>query len=323
MMERNKSIDIIRALCALEIIAFWHLCDYTVKPLNDEWNYIGSILTMISLGCFSYISGFCLQKYQFRRFEDVTQFYKKRVIRIYPLFFVSALSLYVAGFITSSSWFHDSSQFVLTIFGLTPLVPPTVGTLWYISMAIFFYLITPILKWGGYQRYGYLFCTLLYLLLIGVHVVTQKAFVDEKLLFYYPAYVFGLYSNQNLSRRMVIISSVLFAVMIIGLNINSSLLKIAPFTALLICSVIPALRWSSSLIESNGKIVRIATLISYSSMAAYLFHRHIYTIAQLVIGNGEKRFVTLCSGVILVMFVFSISYFIQKCYDLLSNRVNI
>ena len=146
-MSRNVVIDGVRSLCAIYIICFWHLTDYLPNRMgvanNDMFSFFASIGTIISLAGFSFISGFCLSKYNINSIYDFLPFYSKRLKRFYPLFLLSALSLYLAGIFTEHTWFVSTKQFITTVLGLNLFFPPITMTLWYFSMIMFFYFITP------------------------------------------------------------------------------------------------------------------------------------------------------------------------------------
>ena len=103
--------------------------------------HYGTLLLYVHLGYF-------LRKYPFRDRADVLTFYRKRFSRFYGLYFLSAITLLIGGFFTDKSWFDSYHQFFLTLCGLTTFSPPQPGTLWFMSMLMFFYLVTPFIQYG-------------------------------------------------------------------------------------------------------------------------------------------------------------------------------
>jgi surface polysaccharide O-acyltransferase-like enzyme len=113
MTKRNEVIDIIRAICAIYIIAIFHLNSYYIEEylFTGNWVVVSKMLTIISLGGFTFISGFCLSKYRFIELRDVRDFYKRRLSRFYFLYFMAAITLFMMKFIIGKGWFQDNTQF--------------------------------------------------------------------------------------------------------------------------------------------------------------------------------------------------------------------
>lgn len=133
----------------LYIVGFWHLNNY----LNPDLWFSGAMamylegVTTAVLATFTFISGYMLKKYEFNSFSDVLYFYKKRLMRFYPLFVISALCMFVLKSI-------NISQFLFGITGLALFTPQPLNTLWFISMLMLFYLLSPIMKVNGIVRAG-------------------------------------------------------------------------------------------------------------------------------------------------------------------------
>ena len=81
MNKRDFRIDIVRAICAIEIIAFWHLMDYLPNyySLSGMPLHTAKLLTDSSMATFAFISGFCLSKYDVNTKNDAMYFYKRRL----------------------------------------------------------------------------------------------------------------------------------------------------------------------------------------------------------------------------------------------------
>lgn len=136
-MSRNYAYDNTRAICMIWIVCIWHLGGYIDLFPTEFYSGNASYITDSCLAAFSFLSGFFLSKYEIVNKEDFFYFYKRRFVRYYPLFFISALSLTIVGYIP------NLKIFLLTITGLGVFFPPQAPTLWYISMLTLFYLFTP------------------------------------------------------------------------------------------------------------------------------------------------------------------------------------
>ena len=147
--SRDLSFDVTRVVCTLWIVGIWHLMNYIPNQAPAALTTgIGEPVTITALSCFMFISGYFLRKYPFRDRADVLTFYRKRFSRFYGLYFLSAITLLIGGFFTDKSWFDSYHQFFLTLCGLTTFSPPQPGTLWFMSMLMFFYLVTPFIQYG-------------------------------------------------------------------------------------------------------------------------------------------------------------------------------
>ncbi len=148
--KRNVSMDISRAICMLWIVGVWHLQEYLVE--KNSWNNpYTACITVSVLSMFTFISGYFLSG-RTRKIGDCLQFYKKRLIRFYPLFFVSCISLFLASKFAGAAFFSNAQQMMFTLTGLSCFIKPYPVTLWYFAMLIFFYAITPFINGGGEKK---------------------------------------------------------------------------------------------------------------------------------------------------------------------------
>ena len=323
MKSRNISIDIIRTISCLYIIGIWHLVEYTSFAWKDgAFAYIGALFTTVAMGAFSFVSGICMQKYHFSKFQDCIYFLKKRIIRFYPLFFISAFSLLCAGFILSSHWFIDNSQFILTITGLSLLFPPTAPTLWFISMCMLFYYLTPFILWKRSENkpiMTFLRVFILILIIYICHYLSKGYFIDFKLLIYLPLYALGLlfpYNKYNFNKNSITLLICLFIALLICIYLKYTSLSSPLFCILLGLFGTLLLTLLSKGISHNGIISRFPIqAISYASMAAYLFHRQIYEVIYVITGEFN-----IISAIIAVSVVFILAYYIQYIYDKFITR---
>jgi len=143
-ISRDLSFDIARSLSALWVVGVWHLFCYD-RTLN-YMNWTTQQITDVFLAVFMFISGYMLGKYRFKCWDDIKAFYKKRFWRFYILYVVASGTLYIGGALIGNQMYASIEQLVLSFLGLNVLFPPHLGTLWFISMIMFFYLITPLLS---------------------------------------------------------------------------------------------------------------------------------------------------------------------------------
>ncbi|WP_418976520.1 acyltransferase family protein [Alistipes putredinis] len=196
---RDLSFDIARVICTLWIVGIWHLMNYIPNQAPAALTTgIGEPVTVTVLSCFMFISGYFLRKYPFNNRADVLIFYRKRFSRFYVLYFLSAVTLLIGGFFTAKSWFSSYPQFILTLCGLTTFSPPQPGTLWFMSMLMFFYVVTPFIQYGKNPKTTILHAAVLLLLML---LWGQVATIDRSVFLYYLMYVLGLHCTPRLIKR--------------------------------------------------------------------------------------------------------------------------
>lgn len=311
--QRIIEFDFIRGFCMIYIVGVWHLNNYLSVDMqygNEVFVYLKNAV----LATFTFISGYMLRKYEFGSGCDIIHFYKKRVLRFYPLFILSALSLFVM------QWM-DIKQLLYGISGLAMFTDAPVKTLWYISMLMFLYAITPImrLKKLNKMRYGklFVFCLVLVVLII----LYRKEIIDERLMRYMPIYVLGLYvKDLNFNKKQW---------MSIGLG---SLIFIVGFWLIhidrVIFSCIVAF-WGAASLIAIGFLLPVKrfygpiNFFAYSSMTAYLFHRQIFGIALWLLGvrGFGEPYLPLFIAIITLVLLFLSSWLMQFIYDRLISHL--
>lgn len=319
-MDNNRDcrIDIVRAFCALEIIAFWHMMDYLPEScaLAGKALSFAKLLTNTALATFAFISGFCLQKYTFNNTNDILFFYKRRLIRFYPLLLLSAVSLLVAGFIFHHHWFTSISQFVTTLTGLNIFFPPITMTLWYFSMIMFFYLITPPILFMKNMIKKMSVAVLIFIVITTVDAL----FIDVDIVFYlyYPFYVLGLIlpsaTLKYVYNKKILLpcSLVMFTFCVVMAketnDYNTYMAMISGLVALLLIA---------DFVLKFEKVAIPLFWISNSSMVAYLFHRQFYFVITKFIGDSNQELSLPIALCVAVPIIFTISFALQKFYDLI------
>lgn len=328
--NRDYRIDIVRALCVLEIIAFWHMMDNlpSGNGLTGFALSLGKMSTHTSLAAFGFISGLCLSKYKFENKRDVWYFYKKRLIRFYPLLLLSSLSLLIAGFVLHRPWFTGFGQFVSTITGVNIFSPPLAFTLWYFSMIMFFYIITPLILSMKLRCKKILVAITILLVVLLLDVLFMN--VDRVFYLYYPFYALGLIvpseSLTYIYKRKIVVSFMSIACFCsmafvaknaLGYFVNGGIY------AAMISGILCLLSIAAFVNNYSNNVTRYISVISYTSMSAYLFHRQIYFIIGYLIGDANKDLNIYTALLIAVPVIFVVSYTIQKAYDVIVAKLHL
>ena len=302
---RYIEYDAIRAICVLYIVGFWHLNSYLPShySFSSAWLPLLHNLTTVVLGTFTFISGSLLSKYSFSSGLDIVVFFKKRFVRFFFILLFSAITYYLLKWISLA-------QTCQIVTGLNLIIGPSVTTLWFFSMIILFYLITPLI------RYKYdsiitniLICIAIFLAFIYLTITGA----DRRLVLYFPAYVTGLCLPTEKAVQLIR-NKLLLAVSIPMLCIQFI------FSNWLAVQILLELFGIASFIVICGNL-RFGFLkyLAVASMIAYLFHRQLgYEYILLPNALFEKQG---CSGIPLwaaclgLLMLFVISYWGQIFYD--------
>ena len=324
---RDYRFDVARVVCMTYIVAFMHLYAY-VYPEGRDTYYIYACVAFVDacLGLFTFISGYLLgKKYLFGEQGSCSLwlFYKKRILRIIPLYFLSLLALWLIGF-------NEGRPTISGMLCISPFVWARPRTLWYIPVILCCYLITPLVSRKGlaWRIYSSL-CVLL--LLIGSTFIFPS--IDHRLLFNVFFYLVGIvtascfdwtfkFSYGNIIKKAIILS---FLILLIG-GLFTPLYAHSLYKEMVKCVGVFAILFLSESICSFvfGKIKKIGQLfiyVSYASMACYMFHRFFYWVAESVWNQSDTtiKWIYMAGLVYPVMLV--ISYAIQKTYDYLTRRL--
>ena len=302
-------IDILRALCAIYIIGIWHLTNYldpSVYSFGRAYPYM-NYLTISVLSTFTFCSGFLLSKYEFASLKDVSSFYKRRLIRLYPLFLLSGVTMYIIGY-------ADLKQVIDALLGVSLFTASPIKTLWFISMCFFLYGITPLVRIGVKWKFNVL-CILV--LLTAISFLCFKDIVDFRLLMYVPIYVIGLNlrnfkSHINKLQLLVItlISISLLLISFLVIDKNESIAKL--IGSICGCAFIVSLAFLCPHPKKMSFLSQIVSWFAYSSLIAYLFHRQFFAISLYLLG---QIYMSLPIALMTLSVTFVMSWLMQKVYD--------
>ena len=318
-MKRNVELDMARALCALYIVCFLHLQGYSPEHRwfsLDVMSYVEQI-TSIALGCFTFISGLFLGKKNITPKSDILDFYKRRLSRFYLMFFVAITGIYVLSKLGGFFWFPSFKYYIVSVIGLSAFTfnPPT---FWFIEMLIMFYVATPLILYLKKKLNRLLLVLSIYVFFL---VCSHFHHMDFRVLVYFPVYIIGMITPLSWIEKIKLKKILVYAMLSLPI---------------FILSILPPHYWSKILFDTNiiykvwlvligtFVIILISTLLckfkligkigswlAYISMAAYLFHRHIYYFFSLV----ENSFTSWWFDLLAAITVVFLSYYIQKGFD--------
>ncbi len=313
------------------IVAFVHLYAY-IHPNVKSAYFIPAcaLLTDACLGLFTFVSGYLLgKKYHFGDQGDgaIVSFYKKRVLRIIPLFLLAALALWLIGL-------NGGKATLNGVLCVSPFVKVRPMTLWYIPVILICYLITPIVSRKGLSwRIGSSLC------IVAILLVLEKLLpsVDKRLAFNVFFFLTGIVTSICFDWKMTFRNGTYFKIAVVLLfllllfvgqqhsNFHNIWFKrfaagIGVFAILFLCEWV-AIFLFGNLSRKTEKptyksiLAHLVMFVSYASMAVYMFHRLFFWLGEKVFNPADT---TVKWGYMLLI-VFPVmcvlSYYIQKTYD--------
>ena len=309
---RNCAIDLLRAFCVLYIVGYWHLIPYS-SAFPGYANYVTEGLKEIVLGTFTLSSGYLLAQGNVGlRARQIFSFYRRRLVRIYPLYLLAVGLFGIAGI--ASPLQVTEAALLISMFS-----PPALPTLWFITMIMFFYLAAPFLiqAAGNIPRYLLLGGGLLLAFALFHHTINP---IDVRMLMYFPAFLLGILLHRQpgsllfMSHWCWLVLVLLPPALTISMSgnewsISGALLKV-PFIlagsgVFLVC----ANRFAS---DSYSRTIY---WVSYASFCTYLFHRLVfkYSIEAYFPDDGLLQLIYLLAFSLPATLI--LSYVAQKAYD--------
>lgn len=309
-MKRLYELDAIRSACFIWIVAVWHLNSYLMPSLHYS-GYVLDIfhnITSAALMMFAFLSGTLLSKYEFRNERDIGNFYKKRLSKFFFLLLISAVSYKIVGWISTG-------QVVQIVTGTNLFIGPSVPTLWFFSMMVFLYIVTPLLSWSfsnNHQKHFQVMMTILILCIILASVYFLE--IDRRLAYYYPMYVIGLFVG---SERLIKVVHSNFLYFSFPLIILLFLGKINPFVAEIAGGSFFLLCGNLAFQQTNS----LCRVVSVASMIAYLFHRQFFSLIIRAFEHQGIAYIPLGVAIVAFIVLVIICYYIQTMIDNLKRDI--
>jgi peptidoglycan/LPS O-acetylase OafA/YrhL len=315
--RRYPFLDVIRAASIRFIVFFAHLFDYFETMHKPQWV---SLATSIFLSAFVFVSGLSLSaNYPEILTSQVIQFFKKRFIRIYPLYAISVLLFIIAGYV-------QEGDVLAHLFLVKIILGKSAITIWFVSMICVYYAIYPLIC-NSIFLYSFVAKRLI-IYLIAILIEIGFGLLNKRLIFFMPVFFFGMlfpkfkqFESIIKSRLFLIFTaSLLFFFILIHSHTNLPAIKYFSFQATLILSI-PLCVAISSYLVNYVRTYRIVYGISYASFCLYLFHRIVYNIAYNMVPSDHNSPVIILMLVAIFVLIYFASFFAQKTYDSLLDRI--
>ncbi|HFI5286658.1 TPA: acyltransferase family protein [Citrobacter freundii] len=328
----NKKIvafDIIRAISVIMIISFHFMS--TVVNHGGNWDDFNIFSPMGSIGVsfFIMISGAGLYVSS-QRWNGVIQFYKKRILSIYPpyifsYFFIACLMFMLAGEIYFG---NNVFLWVLTITGFDGYMlwhAPNYYMIgeWFLGFIVIIYAIYPIIRIAINKN-------IYYSLLISVFIACITYANNKEISSYLPIFnatpewnpliripefIFGamvakhIIEGSNLFKKIIPICLIYSFIAVYKFdNLNSGVLSIPS-----LCAIFYVLTFTMLHIKFNDGILSIINFFSVNSFVAFLIHHKIIYLSVLFVKPIPASYTaTYLYLYAIILIVFSISYFLSK-----------
>lgn len=201
MTRRIPELDILRAV-AIILIVFSHfplLTTVSIPPVVKMW------CATIGLAMFIFISGIVLQRStKLEKRHDIIKFYKKRILRIYPLYLI-VVGVYVVIQYLLPTTANKLGIYLMPIeiignaLGLQAVFNiPSYGVLWFVGLILIFYFVYPLImfKNNNYLIFGASIAIFGCILILHL---TLSLFIPQVVL-YFPVFLAGVLLSANWDR---------------------------------------------------------------------------------------------------------------------------
>jgi peptidoglycan/LPS O-acetylase OafA/YrhL len=206
---KNKIIafDFLRALAIIMIIPA-HLSNFLYSTYGKLGLYaFDPYFANMGLGLFIFMSGYLLyyNNHSINSFQNIISFYKKRLLRIFPLYW-AALAVFILVFSVFSSKLNsgfifpnaqsafDVSNILVHILGLQILLAPYASpmlTLYFVGLIIIFYAIYPFIIMISKDEKSLLFVS--FMIFLGfLFVSITFNIIDPRFFVFFPIFMFGI-----------------------------------------------------------------------------------------------------------------------------------
>lgn len=273
---RYLGIDLFKFLAIFYIVSYWHMFNY-VNVFDDYNNIFTDIFTRILLGYFVFVSAFFAGKALAKK--SIKGYIKDKIVRIYPLYLLAILTFFMLGISSNFSLFT-------AVFSLSMFIKPAPWTLWFITMIMMFFLISPLflrfLNLSTYKMFGLL--TSLFVVYYIYDIFIGR--LDYRLYMYTLPFVFGFLesSNDKNSISKIMSKAQLVIAFCIGIYIafhfyqsHSELVRHISKVPLVLFGASLAFLFSCK-VKISTEYRGIITKLSYASFCMYLFHRPVFVL---------------------------------------------
>ena len=330
--ERIFYLDFIRAIATLTIIlthynALFIYNTYTIRTdamIFSAWFsnvYIGSI----GVGLFLIISGAALL-YQEESKTGIFRFYKKRLLSIYPMYWIAYILAFFYMFYAAKTiiWNVPKANIIYSVLGIDMYVAnfgiPTFAIVgeWFIGLILMLYLIFPILKKGVLNKPILTVILVIIAYIISIHTTNLSVGLFEWL----PIFVLGMIFLKYINRMPWYAAGIAALIIVINskldMTINPNITRLY-----IVVAVFCILVYIAKYVERFTIVRKICTVICKYSYPCFLVHHFIiYRICETFDLNNISRgksFILLC---FCCLIIFWGSVILDKIHNKIMTFIN-
>ena len=296
------------------VIGILHMSHYVNHPVED-FQYERCITESV-LATFFFISGRLSSRYQIFSFTDGINYIKHKLIAIFPLYILSIVLIIFTPVGNIHGISRQLKMFIVSATCINAFYPPMIMTMWFLTVLILFYLITPIFLSDIKMKWKICIALILYFILLTEYIFVKTA--DDRIVTYFPFYILGLLMNSDLEKKLLRIVYTFIAVIVLCIIAYFSGITELPRSVTLHIQLVLKLSFMFSLLgiceiaaKYGNKIYRIVGFIASASTFAYLFHRQYYAIWEAFFNPFPYWLAYLVIFPTLIV----LSYFGQKLYN--------
>lgn len=271
--------DYARVICMIWIVGIFHMMNY--MNISIEWF---NDITLCVLATFFFISGRLSTKYQVYSFYDGLNYIKHKLIAIFPLYLLSIALIVFTSVGNISGIQRQMKMFFVSTTCINAFYPPMIMTMWFLTVLILFYLITPIFLSDIKMKWKICIALILYFILLTEYIFVKTA--DDRIVTYFPLYIFGLLINAEFEKKLLRIRYTVIAIVALCIIAYFSEIVELPRPVTLHIQLLLKLLFVFGLMGICDKVAKYGNIIIYrivwfvasASTFAYLFHRQYYAV---------------------------------------------
>lgn len=298
MGQKKEYLNVIRCISTCIIVLFHYCCTLKMYKIDtfDNWlyQYAGGSWGTIGVNIFFLLSGACLLNSTKKKFF-IKEFYKKRFLRIFPMFYLAWLPCYVLRSIIEKNpfWGGKPVNFLWTFLGMDgyfreiDLNYSIVGE-WFTGAIIIIYLLFPILRYlfAKFRLVTTIVLLGAYILNCKMHfpTVPGRAWLGEEILIFWLGLLIAEYEEvirKKVNWIITVMLSVIFILVdipFISQSVNGILLSLCIFISFMLVPLV-FLKWRT--------VSWLISWIAKYSYAIYLSH-HVILVYFIGIIAGKK-----------------------------------
>lgn len=314
--RRILSFDLLRESAVFYIIFVWHIQEYAGRILLSP---IAETLMYSSLSILVFISGFVLTlKYDhFSNIREAAVFFKKRILKVYPLYFFALILFYFSSLATYE-------QMISGIFLVNSLFNTHLRTLWFVTMIVLYYVMLAVLLHTYSIKRTLIISSAFFFCCILLHAVFDL--IEIRFIYYFFSFAAGIISAKHASIFNLIKSkraALASLLIIMAFTYMPNFLQLELYDHL--CNIIFILFSIPPLIAASNLVCRkinkyIILKLSYVSYCMYIFHRIVYWMLLEIYMPGTDILIVAYLFFAGFPALYFISFSLQSGYDFLFRK---